>query len=464
MKTHLLLARLASASLLFLACLSFAWFAVIGSTVASTTASAASLPVRLRLDFDRPLLPADSSEKIVLKVCLDGLGLPPQPQHRPPVNLALVIDRSGSMSGDKIAKAREAALEIVRRLAPDDVFSLVAYDTRVTTLIPARRVGRGHERFLEESILGISAGGNTALYGGVCSGAREVRHHLGEGNFSHRIILLSDGQANVGPSATEDLARLGRSLGSEGIPVTTVGLGLGFNEDLMTRLAQMSDGNTYFAAHSTDLPRIFQEELGDARRLIARRVVVEIDFQDGVRPLRFVGREGRIEGSRATLEIGHLYGGQERFALIEVELRSGPAGAARDIAIARARFEDLEGRRLSPPVVSGSLRFTADASEVRARANAQVQADYAANLTALAREEAIRLSDAGKPAAAAEVLKSNSDRLFSIGSSYSNIQVLSRAKASAEDSARLERDGLDNNTRKIYRAENAQTKNQQYTK
>src|SRR5205085_8842601 len=131
-----------------------------------------------------------------------------------------------------------------------------------------RRVGDG--RRLEEAICSIEAGGNTALHGGVSRGAAEIRRHLDDGHYVNRIILLSDGLANVGPSTPEELGRLGTSLMKEGISVTTIGLGLGFNEDLMTRLAQRSDGNTYFVESSADLPRIFAAELGDVLNVVAR--------------------------------------------------------------------------------------------------------------------------------------------------------------------------------------------------
>src|SRR4051812_42009098 len=105
--------------------------------------------VRLRVEVDRAVLPSESTEKAVIKIALDGLRLLRR-ELRPPVNLALVIDRSGSMNGDKIARAREAAIEAVRRLAPDDIVSLVAYDTSVRTLVHAQRVGDG--RRLEDAI------------------------------------------------------------------------------------------------------------------------------------------------------------------------------------------------------------------------------------------------------------------------------------------------------------------------
>src|SRR5688572_9568309 len=102
-------------------------FAAALFTAASLVSSAtAADPVQLRIDVDRTVLPADRMEKAIVKIALDGVKLPRR-ELRPPVNLALVIDRSGSMSGDKIEKARQAALEAVRQLAPDDIVSIIAY-------------------------------------------------------------------------------------------------------------------------------------------------------------------------------------------------------------------------------------------------------------------------------------------------------------------------------------------------
>src|SRR5690606_15512664 len=134
---------------------------------------------------------------------------------------------------------------------------------------------------IEAKIRAITPRGMTALYGGVNQGAAEIRKHL-DGTFVHRVLLLSDGIANVGPSAPADLERLGQALARENIAVTTIGVGLDYNEDLMTRLARASDGNTYFVEASQDLPRILAAELGDVLNVFARQVVIRIQFSDGV--------------------------------------------------------------------------------------------------------------------------------------------------------------------------------------
>lgn len=414
--------------------------------------------VRLRLDLDRTVLPAGATEKAVIKICLDGVRLP-RPDARPPVNLSLVIDRSSSMSGDKIEKAREAALEALSRLAPDDILSVVTYDSEVETLVPAQRVGDGHR--IAAAIRGINSRGMTALFGGVSQGASEIRKHLEDRRYIHRVILLSDGQANVGPRTPDELGRLGAALMKEGISVTTVGLGLGFNEDLMTRLAQRSDGNTYFVESSEDLPGIFAGELGDVLNVVARRVIVEVEFPESVRPLGFVGREGSINGQKAEVTLNQIYGGQEKFALIEVEVPANKEGVKLELATARLSYDNA---LTSKPVTSraqSSITFSKQKEVVVKSANLKVQEEYAANLFAVTKDRAVELVDARQPAAAAQTLRAKAIELQAAASEYNNLPMAELAKKQAAEADRLEREGLSNKERKAYRAENAQTTSQQ---
>lgn len=432
---------------------------LIGSlSLFAKSASSDQQPVRVVIDVDRNVLHAGTTERAVIKIALDGVKLPRR-EMRPPVNLALVIDRSGSMGGDKIERAREAALEAVRQLAPDDIVSIVAYDTTVETLVPAQRVGNG--RGLEAAIRSLEPRGNTALYGGVVRGAEEVRKHIEDSRYISRVILLSDGLANVGPSSPEELGRLGASFMKEGISVSTIGLGLGFNEDLMARLAQRSDGNTYFVQNSDDLPRIFASELGDVLNVVARRVVVEIQFPEGVRPLNFVGRDGVIRGQQAEVTLSQLYGGQQKFALVEVEIAPEQAGVEREIASASIRYENALTQQAERASAKRSVTFSAKAEAVVASANHAVQADYATNALAVAKEKAIELVDAGRRDEAGAVLRAQATELKAMAATYNNTLVERSAAAAAPEAERVARDGLDNAQRKLYRAETSQVKSQQ---
>ncbi len=268
--------------------------------LASAAPVLASPLLNLNLDLDRTVLPAGQSEKAIIKILLDVPQFADSSQ-RPPVNLTLVLDRSGSMSGQKLQKAKEAAITALRRLSERDLFSLVVYDHNVSTLVPPQSAA--NSEWIEARIREISAGGNTALFGAVSQGAAEIRKHQDE-NFIQRMILLSDGLANVGPSSAADL---GAALLKEGISGTTIEIGTDFNEDLMAQLASRSDGNHYFVESSNDLPRIFAAERGDVLSIAANRIRIDIECLPGVRPLRVIGREGSIRGNRVELQMNQLY-------------------------------------------------------------------------------------------------------------------------------------------------------------
>lgn len=156
----------------------------------------------------------------------------------------------------------------------------------------------------------------------------------------NRIILLSDGIANIGPSSPEDLGRLGTALSKEGISVTTVGVGLDYNEDFMTRLSQNSDGNTYFGESSRDLLNIFAAELSDVLNVVAKDIRLTIVCEEEVKPISIIGREGRIRGQEIQFSMSQLYGNQEKYVLIEVELPAGKDGNQMDVASATVSFQN----------------------------------------------------------------------------------------------------------------------------
>jgi Ca-activated chloride channel family protein len=430
--------------------------AVLVSAVSSVAAGKSTSLVEIRIEVDRPVLPADSTQTAIVKVALDGMRQPTR--HRAPVNLALVIDRSGSMSGDKIARAREAAIEAVRRLGPNDRVAIVVYHNHAHTLVPSQRVGDG--RGLERTIESISTGGGTNLYGGLEVGAAEIRRYI-EDNYVHRVILLSDGLANVGPSSPAELGQFGADLVQQGISVSTIGVGVDFNEDLMSRLARRSDGNTYFVEHSSDLARIFRRELGDVLNVVARRVVVEVTFPAGVRPRRIVGRDGRVEAQRVVVELNQIYGGSEKFALIEVEIEPGRAGTQRELASASVAYDELSGTRFVAAGIYAQVSFSAREHEVVAHANKQVQTDYAENRIAEVKDEVIALVDLGRRQDAADRLRSVSSSLEAMAKQYKNERVSVLTAPFADEAERVKADGLDNVSRKSYRAESSQIVNQQ---
>ncbi len=387
--------------------------------------------VECGLSLDRTILPAGLSQKTVIKV---NLGVPAIPVEiaRPPVNLTLVLDRSGSMSGNKIAKAREAAIAALRSLGPQDLFSMVIYDHNVQTLVPPQSAA--NSEWIESRIRSIGTGGNTALYGAVSQGAAEVRKNL-YSQYVHRVVLLSDGLANVGPSSPADLARLGAALIKEGISVTTIGIGTDFNEDLMSQLADRSDGNHYFVESSRDLPRIFASELGDVLSVAARKVIIEIDCPDGVRPLRIIGREGRIRGNRVEIHLNQLYGGQNKYVLIEVMVEAGREDQMQKIADARCSYENALTNKQESSVAVAQVRFSKRQEDVRRSASKSVQESLVENEMAEARDKALDLYNAGRKDEAVQQLKEKSSEISSRNQALGFSDIAAEAEGALQEDA-----------------------------
>lgn len=422
-----------------------------------TQAMAAQDRVICRVETDRSVLPADSPQNVILKITLDAPKVPAN-TTRPRVNIALVMDRSGSMGGTKIEMAKAAAKEALARLGKEDLFSLVTYDTDVTTLIPAQNIRE--TAAIIGAIKGIEAGGNTALFGGVSQGAAELRKNI-EDDYVHRVVLLSDGLANVGPSNPADLGRLGAGLFKENISVTTVGVGTDYSEDLMAQLAQKSDGNTYFAQSGRDLPRIFAAELGNVLNVVAKQVVVTITLPSGIEPVEIIGREGRIRNNRIELAMNQLYGGQEKFALVEVRMKGYKDGSSVEIAKADVSYQDPFSMENLNTQAKATARFSRDQAKVTASTNAQVVKDYQLNLNALAQEKAIELSDQGKTKEAAQELRRSAAALSGFAGKYDDKEALEEARETEAQADMLEVQGMSKKSRKELRTKSYQMKNQQ---
>ncbi|MCP3873278.1 MAG: VWA domain-containing protein [Desulfobacteraceae bacterium] len=435
----------------------FAVLIVVSLIVLNAWARTEPTKVLCRVETDRAVLPAGNSQNVVLKITLDA---PPAPSHikRPLVNLALVLDQSGSMNGSKIEQAKAAAIEALNRLGLQDVFSVVVYDTNVHTIVPAQNA-RNIQGIIH-TIQRIRANGSTALFGGVSQGASEIRKNL-ENNYIHRIVLLSDGLANVGPRMPEDLGRLGAALIKENISVTTVGVGTDYNEDLMARLAQKSDGNTYFVESGYDLPRIFSAELGDVLNVVAKKVKVIITLPDDVKAINIIGREGRIKGRQIELYMNQLYGDQEKYALVEVNIPKSKSGSKIKIAQADVTYENPFNQKQEKSTGISYASFSSDKKKVAKSTNIDVVKEYQLNLNALAQEKAIELSDKGKKKEAVRELKQSAAKLKQYGSLYKDDQLLKEADDLEVQAEMIEDEGMSKKSRKILRTKSYQRKNQQ---
>jgi len=377
--------------------------ALLGVAAPAAAQTKVDFDVDVDVDVGEPVMIAGKPQVAYIKIGLTGFALPNTAQ-RPPINLAVVIDRSASMSGDKLEKAKQAALMVVDRLRDDDVISVVSYDSIVEVLVPATRA---QERdYIRQRIAALTPRGSTALYAGVQQGIAEVGKSI-DLNRVNRIILLSDGQANIGPSSSTELGTLGTAAAEQGITITTVGLGLGYNEDLMVQLARQSDGNHAFAQTGDDLVSIFSHELGDVLSAVASDVEITIDFADGVVPVRSLNREAKLNGNHAVVALNSIYARQEKFVLFEVQVPAGQDKATRDLAKVDVKYRNLVTRKAAHAARAAQVAFTSSAPIVAKKQNKEVMVAAVEAIAAEKNRQAMALRDQGQIAAAKQSFEDN---------------------------------------------------------
>jgi Ca-activated chloride channel homolog len=390
--------------------------------------------VKLDVSLANPVLIAGKKQTTYLKVGLTGFEMEGK-SKRTPANIAIVIDRSGSMQGDKIKQAKEAARVAISRLNGNDIVSVVAYDDTVSVLVPATKASD------REAILAgidrIEAGGSTALFAGVSKGAEEVRKFLTRDRVN-RVILLSDGLANVGPDTPGALGELGSSLVKEGISVTTLGLGLGFNEDLMSLLAQRSDGNHAFIEHSKDLVKIFNYEFGDVLSVVAQEVLVTINCAEAVRPVKVLGRQADIAGQNVVASINQLYSNQEKYLMLEVEIPEGSVKKPLDVANVKVTYANMSTKTTDTLTSAVAVRFTESEEQVVQKRDKVVLEAAVMQVATERNIMATQLRDEGKVEEAQKLLIFNAGYLQQQAGELESEQLDSYAGDNRDDSMNLD--------------------------
>jgi Ca-activated chloride channel family protein len=378
------------------------WPLLISGLLLSASATRADAPMKLEARLAQPVMKDGEKQQNYLRIALNGCK--PNRTDRTPVNVAFVIDRSGSMQGPRIAQAREAAIMAINRLDQNDIASVVIFDDKIDVLVPARTVTDPTE--FTGPIRQVAARGSTAIFAGVTEGANEVRKHKDPRRLN-RVVLLSDGLANVGPRLPAEFARLGRDLLAEGISVSTIGLGHDYNEDLMQQLARASDGNHAFASAPTDLVQIFNKEFDDVLTSCAQTVSIDVDLKPGVRVVRALSRDGKIEDGKAQFQLNQVYAATEHYVLLELEFDGKAAGDAQDFGRVHVAYTVPEtGAKAAIDAEIGG-RFSASKDEIVAALDQAVLESVVEQSTRERTQQAIALRDQGKHEEAAKLFREN---------------------------------------------------------
>lgn len=385
--------------------------AVISTHAAADSGGQKSVgQVTLQVGTSHPTLIADKKQTSYVRIALTGSEIESS-KKRPPVNVAIVIDNSGSMGGSKIDQARRAAIAAIKRLRDDDIVSVVLYNSTVSVLVPATKASDRDS--IIRQIESVKAGGSTALFAGVSKGAAENRKFLRDESVN-RVILLSDGQANVGPSSPAELENLGAALVKEKISVSTLGLGLGYNEDLMSGLAIAGSGNHMFIEEADDLVAVFNKEFNDLLSVVAGDFEIEAILAKGVRPVKVLGTNADIVGQRVFIPLTQLYSNQERYFVLEVEVAAGKAGTSRQLVDVTVNYINKINQTPEKLTASLGVRFSDDDAKVSDDRDLETLAFCSVQIANERNRQATLLRDSGQIGEAGKLLQQNTEELKAI--------------------------------------------------
>ncbi len=331
------------------------------TTVVTPTGFDGALTLTAELDQGALLQGTGGDRYLVIEV-----AAPDMPGDvRRPVNLAVVMDTSGSMAGaGKIDNARMAAAELVSQLGPEDTFSLVTFSDQGRVVVPTTRVEDPAR--LERLVRGIRPGGGTHLSSGLDLGLAQLES--AESTGVRRVVLLSDGMANIGTTDPATLARTAGSLVNQGITVSALGLGLDYNEDLLTAMSDAGGGQYHFVDRPGQLAAMFSRELEQMTRVAGREVAVDVRLPEGVQLEEVYGWSASTSTDGYQVFLGDVHGGETRKIVARVTVADDQLGRI-DVADVSLRYTDADTDKQADEALAVQAEITRDDALAKASRN-----------------------------------------------------------------------------------------------
>jgi len=279
--------------------------------------------------FNTYWMKGESDSEFYLYVHLEGMNYTAAEEVRAPYNLSLVIDKSGSMGGTKIAYAKQALNYVIDQLSERDVISLVEYSDGVLTR--NEPISVTNKAALHAKVNEIYASGSTNLSGGMTRGFELVesaaKFAASEGNYVHRVMLLSDGLANAGVTSQAGICDIVRKYSEKNYTISTFGVGADYNETLMAAIANAGGGRYHFIQSPEEMPKIFEEELNGISNLVAKDVHLEIEYPADKVSFKSVGLYPSINNNgKLDIRLSDLFSEEQKVVLIKFDVKDGIGG------------------------------------------------------------------------------------------------------------------------------------------
>jgi Ca-activated chloride channel homolog len=290
--------------------------------------------------------------------------------RRLPLNLCLVIDRSGSMEGEPLDYVKRACGHVVDLLEPTDVLSVVTFEEQVDVVMPARRVV--NKQLIKEHIQRIQPGNTTNLYDGIVAGASQVASVRSDA-YVNRLIVLTDGEPTAGIKDFQSIVGSVQEQKSRGITVTALGFGPEYNEELLAGIARRSGGNYYYISRPELIPEVFRKELDALLTVTAKNLRLRLHLSRWVQVRQVFGHLPTFGNRTVEVPLPDLERGTSLSTVVELEMGRRPAGSYR-VARVEVVYDDAVtgamGQMLSDEMV---FEFVTDRGQVASGVNPMVR-------------------------------------------------------------------------------------------
>lgn len=357
-------------------------------------------PVAVTGALGNSFVKSGASQELVARIAVTAA--PRSSTARPPVNLVLLVDTSGSMDGRAIADARAASLALLDTLSPQDRLAVVVFDSKAEVLLPSTKLDDANTKELREKIGAMKARGTTDMASGLRLALSEVEKSL-EKEGVNRIVLLGDGV----PNDDAQISSIVAEATARGVSITTMGLGNDYDETLMGRIAQQSGGKFSYVEDSAKVASFFKEEVVRLHRVVARSAVLELRPGPGVTIKNVVGRQiAAVDNHAVSVTLGDLTYGEENEIVVELAASPTKDGGAVEALDAVIRWQDGFGGTareercfLGAKATTDEARITAGKDQSVADAVARAK-DAAATLQKIEQQRNLdRAKSANLPAA-----------------------------------------------------------------
>lgn len=356
------------------------------------------------------------------------LRIAPKPENlseKIQVNVALVIDTSGSMEGKAIEDARAASLAMIKSLKDGDRVALVVFHSKAEVLLPSTVLGDDERREAEAMIGAMRAHGTTDMARGLDAGLAQVMNNLDPRGIN-RVVLLGDGVPNQEAGIREAAQRAG----DRGVTITSLGLGDDYNESVMGAVAQLSGGRFHDIKDSKQVTAFFQNEVLRLQGVRARNVVLDLTPGPGVRVDRVIGLAMNNQGAGAQLTLGDVSRNESRDVFVVLSVEPHRAGASVELLDAVVSYTDpqaIDDGRVERRIFLGARASAAEADITKAR-NARVEDEATMAQAAASTVEAIQMARSGHPVEARVLLERAADETERRGKESGNAELKKKAE------------------------------------